>query len=137
MAAVAIAAGAMLAFVVPSSADVSVDSPSVAAVIIQSPATLEARGAAVTVQVTAVCTPGAYAYLYVNVTQRVGGDIANGSGSADIPVCTGGAQTFGVVVAANGSPFRKGTAFGSADLYVSSYPSGHAEDQRDIEIVRP
>jgi hypothetical protein len=89
------------------------------------------------VPVTAVCTPGAQAQVTVTVTQRVGGDIATGYGYTDIPVCTGGAQTIEIVDLANGSPFRKGTAFAKASLRVFGYPGGQAEDQREIEIIRP
>lgn len=133
MAVVAIAAGALLASVMPVSADVSTDSPSVGAIRIESPAMLEARGAAITVPITVVCLPGSSGYISIQVTQRVGGAIASGGSSMQLPVCTGGAQTVDITLQTYSEPFRKGTAFGSASLY--AYP-GTATDEREFEIDR-
>jgi hypothetical protein len=134
MAVMAIAAGALVATVLPSSADVSAQSPPVAAVRIESPATLVARGAAVATQVTVVCQPGAPGFLGVEVTENAGGKIAKGFGSTNI-TCTGGFQTITVnVVAEPTIPFRAGTAFGDAFL---SLPGVSVEDQRVFTIARP
>ena len=134
--AVVFAGAGLLALVIPSGADVSADSPSVGAVRLESPATLEARGAAVTASVTVVCTPGAQAFLNVSLTERVGGDLASGFGNGEIPTCTGGAQTVIVNITAESAPFRRGTAFGTANLFITASP-GNIVDQREIEIVRP
>jgi hypothetical protein len=136
LAVIAIVAGALLAIVLPGEAQVSADSPSVAAIRIESPATLQARGAAIIAPVSVVCQPGAQAFVSISVTERVGGDIASGGGSAQIPSCTGGLQTLELSVLAQSSPFRKGTAFAAATVFVSGFPSNQADDQRDIEIVR-
>jgi hypothetical protein len=136
LAVVAIAAGALLASVLPGEAQVSADSPSVAAIRIESPATLQARGAAIVASALVVCTPGQQAFVSLSVSQRVGGDIAFGNGSADIESCTGGLQTVELNVLAQTSPFRKGTAFATANLFVGGFPSGEGEDQREIEIIR-
>jgi hypothetical protein len=135
LAVVAIVAGALLALVLPGEAQVSADSPSAPAIRIESPATLEARGAALSTQVLVVCQPGATAFVSISVSERVGGDIANGGGSNQIQ-CTGSLQTVDLPVFATGSPFRRGTAFAVANVFVSTFPSNQANDQRDIEIVR-
>lgn len=134
MAVTAIAAGSLLAAVLPSSADVSTQSPPVAAIRIESPGTLVARGAAVAVQVTVVCQPGSSASVSVEVTENAGGRIAKGYGTAQIPSCTGGFQPVTVNATAEPTvPFRPGTAFGVAYLYL---PSGSAKDEREFKIVR-
>ena len=135
MAIVAIAGGALAATVLPSSADVSTQSPSVAAVRVESPAILAARGAAVIAPVTVVCQPGANAFLSIEITENAGGKIARGSNSVQINSCTGGFQEFNVAVTSETVPFRRGTAFGSASLFVSGVP-GEATDDREISIVR-
>ena len=71
----AIAVGTIAASVLQAGASVSDQSPSVGAVIIQSPAHLVARGAAVTVRSTVVCEPNTFAFLSVRVTENVSGNI--------------------------------------------------------------
>ncbi|WP_433265146.1 hypothetical protein ACQPZF_37100 [Actinosynnema sp. CS-041913] len=133
MAVVAVAAGAIVASAIPGSADVSTQSPSLGGVRVESPAVLQAGGAAILVPVTAVCAPGTYAYIHVRVTQRVGNALATGVGDSRIPDCTGGFQTFKVPVHASGKPFRKGAAFASANLN-GPFP-GPVEDHREIQIA--
>jgi hypothetical protein len=134
---VAVIAGAALAFALPAGADVSILSPPVAAVQVGSPATLVARGAAVSVPVTVVCAPGGTGFLFIQVAERVGGSTARGGESTTTPPCTGAFQTINVVVTSQGEPFRKGVAFASADFTVCDF-SGclSATDQREIQIVR-
>ena len=55
---IAIAGGLGLAFALPAGAVVGQASPPVAAVQVQSPGVLQARGAAVAVPVLVVCSPG-------------------------------------------------------------------------------
>jgi hypothetical protein len=136
LAVAAIAAGGIGASVLPVSADVADQSPSVASVRLDSPATLHARGAAITVPVLVVCQPGARAFLSVSVSQNAGGTVANGGASTDIPSCTGGLQDINVTILANSAPFRRGVAFGGASLSVSAPPFETARDQREIRIVR-
>lgn len=129
----AVVAGAIFASVLPSSADVSAQSPSQSGVRIQSPAERLARGAAVRVELTVVCPANWSNYANVRVTQRVGPGIASGSGYTQF-TCTGGLQTLLVSVHAEQNPFRAGTAFASA--YISS-GSGQVADEREIAIVNP
>ena len=145
LAVVAIVAGTLIASVVPVSADVSADSPPVGLVRVESPGTLQARGAAVTVRVTFVgpaSSPGPFSqgFLSVTVTERVGQQIATGSGSASIGWFTGGAETMELTVQAQpgSAPFRRGTAFASASMQVNQCctNSPPATDQREIQIVR-
>jgi hypothetical protein len=145
LAVLAIVAGTLIASVVPVSADVSADSPPVGLVRVESPGTLQARGAAVTVRLTFVgpaSNPGPFpqGYINVSVTERVGQQIATGSASASIGWFTGGAETIELTVQAQpgSAPFRRGTAFASASLQVNqSFPSPPpATDQREIQIVR-
>ncbi|XVV02918.1 hypothetical protein ACQPW3_37100 [Actinosynnema sp. CA-248983] len=132
---VAVAGAAVFASVLPGSADVAAHSPSVGAVRVESPATLEARGAAVRVSVTVVCTPGQPAYVGVDLAQRSGGSIARGGDNEYIPSCTGRAQTVElVVVAYQEAPFRKGATWARGNLNTPS--QGAIYDEREIEIVR-
>ncbi|TQM82877.1 hypothetical protein FHX81_5288 [Saccharothrix saharensis] len=128
----AVVAGAIFASVLPSSADVSAQSPSQTGIRVQSPAERLARGAALRVELTIVCPAGWSNYANVRVTQRVGPGIASGSGYTPI-TCTGGLQTLTVSVHAEEHPFRVGTAYASA---YTSTGSGQVSDEREIAIVR-
>jgi hypothetical protein len=136
VAALAVVTGAALAVALPAGAAVSTQSPSVAVVQIGSPGLLNARGVSVTVPVNLVCSPGASGSVYLQVTERVGSEIAQGSGWADLGACSGSLQTVSVTVTASGKAFRKGTAFASANFYVLN-SSGFlvATDQRNIALV--
>jgi hypothetical protein len=80
-----------------------------------SPATMHAKGAAIDVPVKVVCT-GRSAWLYVEVTQRVGRGLAKGQAAKNI-VCTGQVQGISVTMAATGTAFKKGTAFAHAEIF--------------------
>jgi hypothetical protein len=137
-AAVAVVAGGAIAFALPAGADVSTQSPPVAAVQVGSPAVLGARGAIVTVPVTYVCAPGStFGSLTVEVVQRVGGDIARGADGVEIAACTGDLQQVDIIITAYTNPFRKGEAFASARFSICDFTGcRQAIDQRTIEIVR-
>jgi hypothetical protein len=132
--ALAVAAGAVMAFAMPAGAALSLQSqsPPQAQVQIGRTATLEANGAAVFTAINVVCAPGSYAALNVVVTQAVGNTIASGQSSRDVQPCTGRPQKLSIAVAATQRPFVKGVAFGQAFLYTSS---GRAQDERTIRIV--
>jgi hypothetical protein len=133
----ALAAGVGLAFTLPAGAAVSQQSPPVAAVQVQSPGVLVSRGAAVTVPVLVVCSPGASGGLFVQLTQRVGSDIATGFGSTSV-ACTGNVQIVNVTVTASGKAFRKGTAVAEAELQVCNQDGcSFATDTRTITLNRP
>lgn len=134
LAVAATAAGALLATVLPSSADVSAESPSIGAVRIESPAIMQARGAGLITSVTVVCTPGANAFVNAGVSQRVNNRIARGFGSTQF-TCDGRAQTFALPMFAEDAPFHRGVAFGTASLFVSPNP-GSIVDTREIQIVK-
>ncbi|HET9141149.1 hypothetical protein [Actinophytocola sp.] len=144
LAVTAIVAGTLVASVAPVSADVSADSPSLGLVRVESPATLQARGAAITVRVTFVgpaSNPSGFplGYLSLTVTERVGQQIATGTASASIGWFTGGAESIELTVlpSPGSAPFRRGTAFASATLNINFFPNPPpATDQREIQIVR-
>jgi hypothetical protein len=131
----AVVAAAIFASVLPSSADVSAQSPSQPAVRVQSPAERLARGAALRAEVLVVCPANNYGYLDLKITQRVGPGIASGSAYTSI-TCTGSLQSVVLSVHAMEHPFRAGTAFASARLSTSSSP-GSIYDDREIAIVNP
>ena len=131
---IAIAGGLGLAFALPAGAVVGQASPPVAAVQVQSPGVLQARGAAVAVPVLVVCSPGDTGFLSLSLTQRVGSDIASGSGFTQFS-CTGSLQIVDVTVTANGKAFRKGTANAHAELTVCAFTCSTATDTRTIEIT--
>lgn len=144
LAVAAIAAGALVAAVLPVGAEVSASSPPLGLVRVESPATLQAQGAAITVRVTFVgpaSSPSGYplGYLTLTVTERVGQQVAAGTANATIGWFTGGAETMDLTVLAQpgSAPFRRGTAFASATMQVQIWPYGPpATDQREIQIVR-
>jgi hypothetical protein len=108
-----------------------------------SPATLVARGAAVDVPVDVDCNAD-YADLTLQVTERVGGQIA--TGSTDVLVaCTGGHQTVLVRVPASsitttsGRPFSKGPAVATASIYgcdVTVTTCGQESNSVTIQITK-
>ena len=130
--------GAAMAYALPAGADVSILSPSVAAVQVGSPATIDAKGAVVAVSVTTVCAPGAsFTNLSLDIVETVGGGIAHGSASVDGVACTGGFNTVNVFVSAQDKPFHRGTAFASADFFVCDFNGCRsATDEREIRVVR-
>jgi hypothetical protein len=131
----AIAAGVGVAFTLPAGAVVSQESPPVAAIQVQSPGVLVSRGAAVTVPVLIVCSPGRQGQVNVVLTQRVGSSVANGSGSISIQ-CTGSLQIVEVLVTANNKAFKKGGAVGEAFLFVcSNFGCSQASDQQTIQLT--
>jgi hypothetical protein len=137
VAVVAIAAGGAVAFALPAGADVSSLSPAIGGVRIESPALLEARGAAVTVPITVVCAPGATGGLSLEVAQRVGSEVTHGFDSMQLPPCTGGFQNLSLSVTAQERAFRKGQAFASASMFICDGGGCRSlQDQREITIVR-
>jgi hypothetical protein len=137
VAAAAIATGGVVAAFNPALPAVAFFSPPLFLDIqVQSPATLLARGAALSVPVEVTCNSG-QASVDVSVTQRVGSEIAHGSGFTNVG-CTGQRQQILVTVtAAQGKAFRKGTAtatgtiFGCAETFC-----GSEHDTATIEIRR-
>jgi hypothetical protein len=134
----AVVIGAGVAYALPAGADVSILSPSVAAVQVGSPATVDAKGAVLAVSVTTVCARGAsFTNLSVDIVETVGGGIAHGSASLDGIACTGGFNTVDLFVFAQGKPFHRGTGFAKADFVVCDFSGCRsATDQREIRIVR-
>jgi hypothetical protein len=131
------------AFTLPAGAAVSQQSRPVAAVQVQSPGMLVARGAAVIVPVLLVCQPGGTADYNLNLSQVVGNDTALGFGSGSA-ACTGGIQIVDIVATATeGEPgtgvhaFRKGNAVASVALNVCTQAACiQAEDGRTINLTK-
>ena len=135
----AIGLGGAAAAALPAGADVSIQSPPVAAIQVGSPAVLGARGAIVTVPVTVVCVPGSrFNFVDVQVVQAVaGGAIARGSGSMNVPSCTGSFQNLSITVTSSTVAFRARVAFATATLQsCDSLSCRGATDQREINVVR-
>lgn len=131
----AVVAGAIFASVLPSSADVSAQSPSQSGVRLQSPAERLARGAAVRVELLVTCPASGWASsIGVRLSQRVGSDVASGYGYTSF-TCTGGLQSVSVTVQAEQNAFRASLAYASANL--SGSGSNTVYDDREIEIVNP
>lgn len=133
LAVVAVAGGALVASVAPVLADVSAESPSTAAVRVETNAKWKTFGAVAEVDVTYACQPGTQGYLNLNVTQAVFGSVANGSGYLENLTCTGGFQTVKLNVTANGKAFTWGKAFARVDL--RTYQGNTARDEREITIL--
>lgn len=138
--AVTVAGAVVAAIVVPASNAVAYNSGGlVLDVMVQSPGTLIAKGAAVSVPVAYTCSGASrYAALYVSVSQRVGGNAsATGDGVLRTLTCTGEIQNVVVEVPATG-----GEAFVRGDAYVRGHISdcytvcGDEYDSRTVKFER-
>jgi len=131
--------GAAAAAVLPVSSAIAVDSsPSTWQVVVSPTATLQARGAAVSVPVTAQCPSSQYsstAVVTVTLTQRQGSSTTSASGSATV-VCTGAprAETVYVVVQSGARVFKKGTAVAVATIAACDYCGAMDTDSRAVTI---
>jgi hypothetical protein len=137
--ALAVAAGAVVAFAMPAGAAVSIQSqsPPVSALSLANKAKLDANGAVVFTSVKYVCNPGGYASLTVTVTQAVDGAIASGSAYRSLELaCTGAVQQITLPVTPTQRPFQRGIAFGQAVLEGCVPPACLTiRDEHNIEIV--
>jgi hypothetical protein len=133
--AIAITLGAALA-TLPALPAVSQQAP--ATVEIGDTATLAARGAGLLVTVTVTCPADSdFTQLFVSVSQRRGGRVANGSGFLTNIGCTGEPQEITVPVMAFGAAFRQGVAFATAELTVCGPEFCQTvTDTEEITIVR-
>ena len=132
----ALASGALAAAAVPGLPAVAQFSPPgpVLDVEIDSPATLGARGAVVTVPVEVVCSAEIMdSTVSVQVTQRSGSRIASGFGFTEV-TCDGTLQVVDVQASASGAAFKKGVAFVEASAFGCSPTSG-CDDASDSEEV--
>jgi hypothetical protein len=100
-------------------------------------ATLQARGAAVSVSIEVTCPVGYTRSVPVRVTQRVGSRIARGAGGTSRAACTGDTQTVDVWVHAEGQAFKKGPAVAEASLvFCNDFSCQFVSDTENIQIVR-
>ena len=131
----ALGIGGTLALVGPALPAAAVDSSSHVQtdVEILEGAGVLAKGAAVAVPVDVTCEAGLTGFLFVDVTQARGRFVANGGGSIQFE-CTGGTQRIEVLVTANNTAFKKGTAIANALLTTtcSTFP---CEEDRDTEEI--
>jgi hypothetical protein len=136
-AAAAVAVGAVVALAVPGSAAVAVlSSPEVWQLQIGPEATLQAKGAAVSVPVRFTCPAGRSAFLDLSLTQRIGNQAVSGSRFTSVQ-CSGTEQQLVVsVIAQTGSrTFKTGTAFVDATLESCGYACGSfATDSRTVSV---
>jgi hypothetical protein len=112
LAAATVTAGVACAMVIPASPAVAFFSGGLFLdIVVESPATLLARGAAVDIPVEYTCN-GVSTGVTVQVSQRVGnGGVATGFGSVEV-ACTGAHQRTTISVPASGTKaFTKGNAF--------------------------
>jgi hypothetical protein len=121
VAAVTVTGATAAAMILPASQAVAFSSGGLALdVLVQSPAQLIAKGAAVGVPVLYTCSPGATDVgLSVDVTERVSGN-AIASGSAQLPTisCTGEIKSATIdVPATSARAFAKGTAFATGAIF--------------------
>lgn len=133
-----VAAAAVLAFALPAGASVNVQSssPAVASLKLGQKATIEANGAVVFAPTKVKCPAGYTAYVNVRITEAVGDNIAAGSESVSVP-CTGRVQNITLNVSPSEHPFKKGVAWGSAELDIYG-PNGNIEatDAHTIQLVK-
>jgi hypothetical protein len=103
---------------------------------VQSPASVVSRGAAVNVPLQIVCT-SQQAELYVQVTQRAGSEIAQGSAFMQV-TCEGDLQQVNIVVpASGGKAFKKGSAVAQAEIFgCLGRTCGSETDTATIDLVK-
>jgi hypothetical protein len=102
---------------------------------VNSPATLVARGAAINVPMTVICT-SKRADLAVQVTQRSGSAIAQGFAENEI-TCTGDLQQVTFTATAQGRAFKKGPAVAEAQIFGCGFGTcGQESDTAQIIIVK-
>jgi hypothetical protein len=141
VAAVTIAGATTAAILIPSSPAVAFSSGGLALdMVVQSPAHLIAKGAAVGLPVECTCSGAIEASLFVNLTERVaGGALATGSSGLDTLVCTGEIQHVILDVPASsggGRAFAKGSAFASAEISGCRNFCGQQNDNETIKIQK-
>jgi len=135
----AIGVGAALAFAMPASAGVNLqsESPGVGVLDLGKRARLDANGAVVFAPVTVACAPGTYAYLTVKVTQANGDSIAQGEKTRQVKPCDGRKKKVELSITPVQRPFRTGVAYGEADLNVcGSFGCTTLYDEHLITITR-
>ena len=138
--AVTVAGAVAAAIVLPASTAVAYNSGGlVLDVMVQSPAQLLARGAAVSVPVSYTCSGASqYAALYVSVAQRVGGQAsAAGEGTVRNLTCTGEIQNVAVeVLATGGEAFVRGEAYVRGHINDCYNVCGDEYDSRTVTFQR-
>jgi hypothetical protein len=137
----AIGAGGTLAALAPAGPAVAEESPPfVLDVEVGSPATLLARGVAVSVPVEFTCPSNtAYEEASVSVSQRVANHIVRGYGGYVNLDCTGQPETHQVVVQVyeGGTAFLQGSALATASIYGCAadwWTCGSDSDTEEISI---
>jgi hypothetical protein len=133
----ALAGGVALALLSPAAPALAFDSGGLHLDLsVQSPATLVARGAAVDVSVDVTCN-SQYAYLDVQLTERVGSRLASGYNYVQV-TCTGSPQRVLVRVMASGDrAFSRGTAVATANLGACTATiCGSEQSQVTIKITK-
>ena len=141
-AALALGAGGMLAALTPAGPAVAVDSPPlVLDVEVDSPASLLARGLAVSLPVEVTCTSSPDSTsVSVTISQRVGNQIVRGYGYFR-PDCTGQPEKLFVVaqVYDSGKVFTHGSALATASIWGCTadwWTCGNDEDTEAISVRR-
>jgi hypothetical protein len=137
IAAVTIAGATAAAMLVPTTPAVAFSSGGlVLDIVVQSPAHLVAKGAAISVPIIYTCSGGSFAQVSVSVTERVSGKaIASGGGQLTNPVCTGEIESGTLDVTAFGArAFAKGVAFSNGNIFGCSGFCAQETDSRTITI---
>jgi hypothetical protein len=138
VAAVTIAGATAATMLIPASPAVAFSSGGlVLDVVVQSPAHLIARGAAVAVPVEFTCSSTSNTSVSVSVTEHVGSGIASGGGNLTNIICTGEIQsaTINVTASPGGRAFTKGVAFANADIFgCSNFLCGEQPNSATITI---
>jgi hypothetical protein len=138
--AAALAMGGGFAVLSPSSSAVAYSSPPLFLdVSVQSPATLVAHGAAISVPVIVTCN-STDAQVNLQVTEKVGKKTASGTTYANVG-CTGGHETVLLTVAAGSQSnsnvaFAKGSAYAVANVFgcTANYVCGSETASATIRI---
>lgn len=139
VAAVTIAGATTAAMLIPSSPAVAFSSGGLALdMVVQSPAHLIAKGAAIGVPVDYTCSVGTDASLFASLSERVtGGALASGSADLNTLVCTGEIQHIILdVPASGGRAFAKGSAFATAEIFGCLNFCGQQDVNATIKIQK-
>lgn len=123
-------AGAGLALTGQAGGAVDSYSPSLPSSLHQDDTAVLNPDGTVTVSVIAVCPPGRFDHLVINMSERVGDAVVNGQGWAGV-YCDGTRKSFAVVITPWNGTFAEGTAWSEPTL--SSF---YLNDEREITVVR-
>ncbi len=124
------------ALAIPALPAVGQSSAPVAGVRLTGKGTIGARGAVASTGVQIACPATDVAFIQVQVTERSGNAIAQGTGQSQAK-CNGNIKTVSVPVTPVNKPFVVGKAFGEASIYICDMNGCSSNtDARNVKLTK-